>query len=100
MKLGVPMGGQLGEHRGMHVTVTVTVRGKRVPVEQVSDRRAAAAFEQAARDVGKRLGAVKCPEHRKPPTNVRVHFEPNGAADLAYDSCCEKLGQAVQKALG
>ncbi len=83
----------------MRVSVTVTVGGRKVPVEQVSDRRAAAAFEQAARDVGKRLGAVKCPAHDKPPSNVRVHFDRNGAADLAYDSCCEKLGQAVQKAL-
>ena len=82
------------------VRITVTVGKKTLPIEQVTDRRIATAFRAAGEDVGRRLEAILCPVHRKAATNVRVHFDARGAADLQYDSCCEKLGEAVGKAFG
>lgn len=75
--------------------------GKRtLPLEQVSDRRISGALESASLEIGRKLDRVRCPEHRKAPTNVRVHFDATGAADLKYDSCCDALGRAVARALG
>ncbi len=82
------------------VRITVTVGAKSLPIEQVTDRRIATAFRAAGEDVGRRLETILCPEHRKAATNVRVHFDARGAADLQYDSCCAKLGEAVGRALG
>jgi hypothetical protein len=28
---------------------------------------------------------------------VRLHFDASGAGDLKYESCCEKLGEAIAK---
>jgi hypothetical protein len=82
------------------VAVTVTIGRRTLPVEQVTDRRIAAAFDAAARDIGKKLDGVKCPAHGSSPRDVRVHFDARGAADLKYDSCCPALGEAVSRALG
>jgi hypothetical protein len=82
------------------VTVTVAVGRRSVPVEQVTDRRVAGAFEAAGRQIGSKLDRVKCPAHDKRPSNVRVHFDASGAADLRYDSCCDELGRAVSRVLG
>jgi hypothetical protein len=82
------------------VAVTVTTGRRIVPLEQVTDRRISTALEAAARDIGKKLDRVRCPEHEQAPTNVRVHFDASGAADLRYDSCCDQLGRAVSRLLG
>jgi hypothetical protein len=82
------------------VRITVTVGSRTLPIDQVSDRRIASAFRAAGEDVGRRLETILCPVHKKAATQVRIHFDARGAADLQYDSCCEKLGEAVGKALG
>jgi hypothetical protein len=82
------------------VSVTVTTGRRTIPLEEVSDRRISSALEAAAGDIGKKLGRVRCPEHKQGPSNVRVHFDATGAADLRYDSCCDQLGQAVSRVLG
>jgi hypothetical protein len=82
------------------VRITVTLGARTLPVEKVSDLRIATAFATAGQDIAKRLGAVKCPEHAKTATNVRIHFDSKGNADLQYDSCCEKLGAKIGEALG
>jgi len=82
------------------VIITVTVGARTLPVEQVTDRRIASAFRAAGEDVGKRLEKILCPVHKKAATRVRIHFDARGAADLQYDSCCEKLGEEVGRALG
>lgn len=79
------------------VLVTVAVGRKIVALEDVRDARVASALRQAARDVGAKLATAKCPAHGKGPTEVRLHFDATGAADLKYESCCEKLGQQVAK---
>jgi hypothetical protein len=81
------------------VTVTLDVRGKSVPVDKISDATVRAALEQMGRDVGKKLAHAKCPTHASTPTDVRLHVSASGNADLKYESCCEKLKEAVSKAL-
>ena len=80
--------------------VTVAMGSRTVSVDEVRDARISSGLKAAGRDVGKKLEKVTCPNHGKPPTNVRIHFDKKGAADLRYDSCCEQLGAAVGKALG
>ncbi len=82
------------------VTVTVDVRGRTVPVDQVTDRRIADALRAMGRQVGERLISVSCPTHRKGPTHVRIHMAQSGEADITYESCCELLRTRVGKALG
>jgi hypothetical protein len=95
----------VGEDNGIfggvpHVTITVTVGSRTLPIEQVTDRRISSAFRAAGEDVGRKLDNILCPEHKKAATRVRIHFDARGAADLQYDSCCQKLGEAIGKALG
>jgi hypothetical protein len=79
------------------VRVTVVVGRKTMALDDVRDARVASALRQAAKDVGTRLATAKCPAHGKGPSDVRLHFDASGAADLKYESCCEKLGEAVSK---
>jgi hypothetical protein len=82
------------------VKVTVSVNGKNVPVDQVKDQRIAGALKQMGRDMGARLAKITCPDHQRPVSDVRIHVGRNGDGDLKYDSCCEKLTQAVARILG
>lgn len=79
------------------VTVTVAVGRKIMKLDEVRDPRVQSALEQAARDVGARLSKAKCPAHGTGPTDVRLHFDASGSGDLKYESCCEKLGEAIAK---
>jgi hypothetical protein len=80
--------------------ITVTLGARTVPIEQVTDARIASALRTAGQDVGRKIDAILCPVHKKAATNVRIHFDARGNADLQYDSCCEKLGQRIGEALG
>jgi hypothetical protein len=82
------------------VKVTVTVGSRTVPIEDVGDPRIRTAFQAAAKQVAEKLAGVRCPMHKKGPSDVRIHFDRKGAADLKYDSCCEVLGKKVGEALG
>jgi hypothetical protein len=82
------------------VRVTVSLGSKTVALEHVTDARISTALRAAGQDVGRRLDSIRCPVHHKNASNVRVHFGARGDADLKYDSCCEKLGEAVGKAFG
>ena len=82
------------------VKVTVAVGPRKVAAEDLSDLRAARMLKEAGRDVGNKLSPVKCPVHGSGPTNVRVHFDKNGVADLKYESCCEALGKKIAAVLG
>ena len=79
------------------VRVTVMVGRKVMALSDVKDPRVVRALEQAAKDVGSRLSSAKCPTHGKGPTDVRLHFDASGTGDLKYESCCEKLGEAIAK---
>lgn len=84
----------------LSVHITVTLGSKTLPIEQVTDARISTALRAAGQNVGKRLEKIRCPTHQKTATNVRVHFDARGNADLKYDSCCEQLGETIGKALG
>jgi hypothetical protein len=79
------------------VKVTVAVGRKTMALEDVTNQKVVSALRQAARDVGVQLAKAKCPTHDKGPTNVRLHFDAGGNGDLKYESCCEKLGEAISK---
>jgi hypothetical protein len=81
------------------VRVTVAVGRKVVPLDEVRDPRVAGALRDAARDLGVRLAKVTCPEHGTPASDVRLHFDSSGTGDIKYESCCQKLGDAVAKVL-
>ena len=83
----------------MKVAVTLSVRGKDVPAADVSDKKVSAALQKMGDDIGRKLEKVTCPEHDKPPTNVRLHVSASGDGDLRYDSCCQKLAKAIQRAM-
>jgi hypothetical protein len=83
----------------MKVSVTLSVRGKKVAAEDVPDKEVGAALRKMGEDVARTLEAVKCPEHDKPVSNVRLHVSASGDGDLAYDSCCEALAKAVKRAM-
>jgi hypothetical protein len=84
----------------LSVHITVTLGSRTLPIEQVTDARISTALRAAGQNVGKRLEKILCPAHQKTATNVRVHFDARGNADLKYDSCCEKLSETIGKALG
>ena len=84
----------------MKLSVSVTVGRRVLPLEQVTDRRIVSALEAASSDLGRKLNHARCPKHHKPPSNVRVHFDVTGNADLQYESCCEALRDAVTRLLG
>ncbi len=84
----------------LSVHITVTIGARTMSIEQVTDARISTALRATGKEVGKKLEKIRCPEHQKTATNVRIHFDAKGNADLKYDSCCEKLGEAINKALG
>jgi hypothetical protein len=82
------------------VKITVALGPRTVPIDQVSDSRIRTALQAAAKQVADAISKVTCPVHRRGATDIRIHFDKSGAADLKYDSCCAELGEKVGKALG
>jgi hypothetical protein len=82
------------------VRITVSIGSRKVPLDEVADTRVKTAFRSAGADIARKLEPLVCPVHKKAATNVRVHFDARGGADLQYDSCCEKLGERIGAALG
>ncbi len=89
----------MGFHGNMLVKVTVTMRGRTMPLESIRDARIAGPFEAMASQVGATLESIRCPEHKKTAWNVRIVVDAQGSADLQYDSCCDKLGSLIRNAL-
>ncbi len=84
----------------MNIQITVTFQGHRLGLDQVPDSRISSAFSQAGRQVASKLERIRCPVHAQTATNVRLHFDASGNADLQYDSCCSQLGKEIGQALG
>jgi hypothetical protein len=80
--------------------ITVSVGARAVPVEQLADARLAAALRSAGLDVARRIERIVCSVHHKCASNVRVHFDERGGANLQYDSCCAELGERIGAILG
>jgi hypothetical protein len=83
----------------LHVKITVTVGARTLPIGEVRDARIATAFSAAGRDLGGKLAKITCTEHGRTASNVRIHFDARGNADLQYDSCCAALGKKIQSSL-
>lgn len=84
----------------MLIRITLAMGGRTVPIEQISDARIAIPLKDAARQVGRTLEEIRCPVHKETASNVRVHFDAGGKADLQYDSCCDRLGKLIGDTLG
>jgi hypothetical protein len=84
----------------LSVRVTVMVGGRRVSVEGLADARLASALRSAGQEVARRLAKIECPVHHKTATDLRVHFDAQGSANLQYESCCQKLGHRIATELG
>jgi len=84
----------------MNVRITVALQGRVVAIDQVTDRRISDPFVQAGKQIAIKLERLRCPVHGKTASNVRLHFDVSGAVDLQYDSCCERLGTVIGRALG
>jgi hypothetical protein len=82
------------------VTVTIDVQGRAMSADKVKDANLRNALTKMGRDIGTKLAKASCPDHKKTPTDVRIHVSTGGDADLKYESCCEKLRGIVSKALG
>lgn len=82
------------------VSITVDVLGSKVPLAKMKDPRVRAALAKMGEDIAQTLARAKCPEHKTSPTKIRIHVGKSGDADLAYESCCEKLRDVVTKSLG
>jgi hypothetical protein len=77
------------------VKITVTMGARTLPLEQVRDARIASALSTAGREIGAKLAEISCSEHGRTASNVRIHFDAAGNADLRYDSCCDALGKKI-----
>jgi hypothetical protein len=89
-----------GEMAAAKVKVTVSVGARTVPIEEVGDPRVRTALQGAARQVAEKLASVQCATHKRGPTDIRIHFDRSGAADLKYDSCCAAHGEKIGQVLG
>lgn len=84
----------------MDVKVTVMVGARTMRIDEVRDARIRTALQATANQVGEKLGEVVCPIHNRNASDVRIHFDRTGAADLKYESCCAELGAKITAALG
>jgi hypothetical protein len=82
------------------VKVTIDAQGKAVDAAKVKDASLRTALVKMGSDIGAKLARTTCKVHGRGPTEVRVHVGAGGSADLAYESCCEALREAVTRALG
>ncbi len=82
------------------VSITVDVLGSKVPLAKMKDPRVRTALAKMGEDIARTLAAARCPIHQSSPTKIRIHVGKSGDADLAYESCCEKLRDVVTKSLG
>ncbi len=82
------------------VSITVDVLGNKVPLAKMKDARVRSALTKMGENISATLARAKCPEHQSSPTKIRIHVGKSGDADLAYESCCEKLRDIVTKSLG
>ena len=70
--------------------------GKTLRPGQLGNELAKAVKAEALAAATKTVSGVRCPVHRKHPTNIRVHDE-GGQLRFQYESCCDRLTEAVEK---
>lgn len=59
-----------------------------------------AAFAETRDNVAKRLRAIRCPEHGRPPASVRVTGHNLKTLKWEVHGCCDRLVDAATRALG
>ena len=76
------------------VKLTWKFNGRAVPANRVADELTKAVSAKAGDAAKDAIARVRCPVHGTPPRNIRVSGS-GGAFRFEYDSCCERLQQAV-----
>jgi len=72
--------------------------GRKVPANRVADEFAKAVRAEALGAAKKAVARARCPVHGSSPRNIRV----SGSGDrlqFQYESCCDRLQQAVNNSL-
>jgi hypothetical protein len=82
------------------VKLTLTVQGRVLRPDEVNDPNISANLKKMASEVAAQLKWVRCPVHGKQPKEVKIHISRTGEGAINYESCCPKLQEAVNKALG
>ncbi|MBL0208784.1 MAG: hypothetical protein IPP84_12815 [Propionivibrio sp.] len=74
------------------------INGRRVDPRNIGDALTAAVIDVAAKEIKKKVGACRCPEHGKSPTVVG---KGRSADKLTFEveGCCEKLIREVKRRL-
>jgi len=76
------------------IKLTWKFNGLTVPANHVADELTKAVRGKAADAATDAIARIRCPVHGTPPRNIRVSGSA-GAFRFEYDSCCERLQQAV-----
>ena len=76
------------------VKLTWKFNGRTVPANRVADELTKAVRAKAGDAAKDTIARVRCPVHGTSPRNIRRSVS-GGAFRFEYDSCCERLQQAV-----
>ena len=68
--------------------------GRKVPANRVGDELAKAIRAEALDAAKKAVACARCPVHGSSPRNIRVSGS-GGRLQFRYESCCDRLQQAV-----
>jgi hypothetical protein len=82
------------------VRITVEAGTRDISIDELTDKRLAAALRAAGDDIARQIARIRCPAHDRTASHLRVHFDVRGGADLQYDCCCERLGRRIRSAMG
>lgn len=76
------------------IKLTWKFNGRTVPANRIADELSEAVRAKAGDATKDAIARVRCPIHGTPPRNIRISRN-DGALRFQYDSCCERLQQAV-----
>ena len=76
------------------IKLTWKFNGRTVPANRIADELSKAVRAKAGDAAKDAIARVRCPVHGTPPRNIRTSGS-GGAFRFTYDSCCERLQQAV-----
>lgn len=76
------------------IKLTWKFNGRTVPANRLADELTKAVCAKTGDAAKDAIARVRCPIHGTPPRNIRVTRN-GGAVRFEYDSCCERLQQAV-----
>lgn len=70
------------------------INGRTVPANRIAEELGRAVRAKAGDAARASIGRVRCPVHGSPPHNIRVSGN-GGSLRFQYETCCERLQEAV-----